>query len=492
MKKYIGITIGPIFDTINLTSSPVALWASSYLFSQLSKALCEQLLAAGLREEAIVTPYYSRGDELLLRKDGVGLYPDRIIFCSEGFEKSRFPGICDRAVNTVLNQFGLSASADYLKKYLRISAAEYEAENPIEGSTHILNSLELSGSFVDRETDGNPILTLFNGNDETKNAKLRETPVISSLENFQLRKSDGFKSIEDIVTFERTGFKKYNYYAIVRADGDNMSGIISSLSGDGAVRSFSKACLGYCSDIAEKVREFGGVTVYSGGDDLLAILPCESEGGRTPFDFVGEARGVFNKHFAEYSKPVSLSFGIFIAYRKFPLYEALDSSWKLLFYTAKDPQRKNGTAVTLQKHSGQSEKLFIGNELMGSFTDILKKFTARSKQAAADKKTDTESGGSDVLTTVMHKLAEFGPILDEAGDTDTVGNLFKNLFDGVAQKDSDFLQKDVCRFYDTVRTSGGRFISFDSNGGLRKHRAETVCDALRVAKFYSEKSGGKS
>ena len=42
-KKYIGITIGPIFETMSLTSSPVALWAASYMFSLLSRSLCEVL-----------------------------------------------------------------------------------------------------------------------------------------------------------------------------------------------------------------------------------------------------------------------------------------------------------------------------------------------------------------------------------------------------------------------------------------------------------------
>ena len=44
-NTYIGLTIGPIFDTLNLASTPAALWAGSYLFSSLTKTICELLVS---------------------------------------------------------------------------------------------------------------------------------------------------------------------------------------------------------------------------------------------------------------------------------------------------------------------------------------------------------------------------------------------------------------------------------------------------------------
>lgn len=49
-KSYIGITIGPIFETMNLVSSPAALWTSSYMFSSVTKKLCEVLVPFPFRE----------------------------------------------------------------------------------------------------------------------------------------------------------------------------------------------------------------------------------------------------------------------------------------------------------------------------------------------------------------------------------------------------------------------------------------------------------
>ena len=34
---YVAVTIGPIFDTMSLVSTPAALWVSSYMFSFITK-----------------------------------------------------------------------------------------------------------------------------------------------------------------------------------------------------------------------------------------------------------------------------------------------------------------------------------------------------------------------------------------------------------------------------------------------------------------------
>lgn len=78
---YIGLTVGPIFDTLNLASTPAALWAGSYLFSTLTKTICELLVSDyNIPQENIVSPYYDPDEPLLNRKDGVGLFHDRVIF----------------------------------------------------------------------------------------------------------------------------------------------------------------------------------------------------------------------------------------------------------------------------------------------------------------------------------------------------------------------------------------------------------------------------
>lgn len=76
---YTAITIGPIYDTLTLTSTPARLWAASYLLSDLSRELCAAITGAGAE---LVAPIAgdSRVFGGLSMADGVGLYPDHIIF----------------------------------------------------------------------------------------------------------------------------------------------------------------------------------------------------------------------------------------------------------------------------------------------------------------------------------------------------------------------------------------------------------------------------
>ena len=463
-KKYVGITIGPIFQTIELTSSPVALWAASYLFSTLSATLCKTLVSHGVKEDAIISPYYKADEPLLNQNDGIGLFHDRIIFLSEGFDIKEFTNIKKEALTEISELFGISY--DYLSKYVMASAAEFEAENPIMESNDVLNSLELASPFVDKE-DENPILSLFSGDSYSKNSKLRTTELITRLQSSQLKKDDGtLKSISDIVATGK-GYKKYKYYAIVRADGDNMSKIISGLEYTD-IRVFSKKCLEYCSDVAKKVKEYDGVTIFSGGDDLLAILPCESKEGKTVFQFVKDTNAIFHSHFD--LKDTSLSFGIMIAYQAYPLYEALSRSADLLFNHAKKGG-KNCVALHLQKHSGQSMGLIIPNGELDWFIEFFNAATRNDDQ---------------VMLSAMHKITLFSKAFLAASDKETVQNLFDNIFDSNSHKDNDFLHKTLPeRFWDMMEQSKVFPLKTEKTSAMNP--TDIFVFMMRIMKFFVEK-----
>ncbi|MBR3576324.1 MAG: hypothetical protein IKL42_02860, partial [Clostridia bacterium] len=129
MNKYIGVTIGPVFETINMAETLAALWASSYMFSLISKTVCETLVEKGVPEENIIAPYYNPDDTVLSKNDGIGLFHDRIVFVPGDFDIAQF----DEVKNTVLEKTGqiMGIDSDYLKEYILLSAAEFEAENPL-------------------------------------------------------------------------------------------------------------------------------------------------------------------------------------------------------------------------------------------------------------------------------------------------------------------------------------------------------------------------
>ena len=100
MADYTAITIGPIYNTLQLTSSPAGLWAASSLMSWVAKSILEHLHGQGVDEEQFVSPYcrFDQAGNVILgepegiceqmRGKGVGLFHDRIIFAGEYLEKA--------------------------------------------------------------------------------------------------------------------------------------------------------------------------------------------------------------------------------------------------------------------------------------------------------------------------------------------------------------------------------------------------------------------
>jgi CRISPR-associated protein Cmr2 len=420
-----------------------------------------------------------------------------------------------------------------------IAHVEFEGSNPILDGGKLLDAVELSKPYVFESTD-NPILSLFtnktgdSGDGDAKSdtdGEIRKVgkngavkALLKKFTEFQLearRDKNGdviLKSLPDITrTPKSLDYKRGKYYAIVRSDGDKMGEIISSLDNDKRVKKFSKTCLAYCSDIAKTVGEYGGVTIYSGGDDLLAILPCEND-GKTVFDFVGAANKVFARHFKSYNKPTSLSYGIFIAHNRFPLYEALAQSADLLFGVAK--KKRNCAAIKLQKHSGQSEALLISNQYLKYFVNL-------SKLVMKEK--------DQTLLSAMHKVDLYETAFRAAIDYKTIQNLFVNTFDSDIHDDNSFVHvvlPSLFRFLqsrakadqantaettaaeeatsdektdtpeaeeeknadmirsETVTETNGIF-AVNGTGICQNDSVMTFCFILRILKFFIEKEGDR-
>lgn len=479
-KQYIAVTIGPIFDTMSLVSTPAALWVSSYMFSCITKTICELLLEDGVTEEDIISPYFSKADTALLdKKDGVGLFHDRIIFIANDFDIKRFNPIKEKNLKKISELFELDL--EYLTEYVQIAAVKYEAENPIFGCDSILNSRELEKPFVAEDSE-QPLLNLLFAGKGASNEWIKElAEKLGVYEKWQLTDEKGIKNLDSIVRTKKcSNLKKHGYYAIVRSDGDNMSKVISSLNTDEEFREFSKTCLAYCSAVADEVASFGGVTIYAGGDDLLAILPCENKDGNTPFEFIKRANQIFNEKFESYHKPTSLSFGISMCYKKFPLYEALDDSAYLLFGVAKDKNHKNCSVIHLQKHAGQSEGLLIPNSALD---ELLSLKNVVVKSGASEEEEER------VIVSALHKLSLFESLLKAADDNkEAIITLFKNMFDSGEQKTA-FLHEHLPDFYHKLKTDMG--IRAMTDDGVQSNPVTTISYVLRMLKFFNEKAGDR-
>lgn len=161
--KYIAVTLGPIFKTIGLAESTGALWAASYMFSYLSKSICEYLLEHSefnISEEDIIVPYYHKNaagtkeDSAaadVIVSDGVGRFPDHIIFRAKNFDVTDFSALRASVTRSLADALNLKDKEDYLCRYLLIACAAFDVdeekgENPILKSGLVWTAL----SFFNR------------------------------------------------------------------------------------------------------------------------------------------------------------------------------------------------------------------------------------------------------------------------------------------------------------------------------------------------------
>jgi len=72
-NTYIGLTIGPIFETINIAQKTREIWGASYLFSYICKEIIKKI---DTTKYNILLP---NNEYLSQSQPGVGLYPDRIL-----------------------------------------------------------------------------------------------------------------------------------------------------------------------------------------------------------------------------------------------------------------------------------------------------------------------------------------------------------------------------------------------------------------------------
>lgn len=335
MTTYTAITIGPIGHTFSLARKPREFWAASYLYSYLMKSIIQSLKDNGIE---VISPA-----EPTLSKLGVGLYPDRVFF--EGGEDFKFN------IEKFCNDLEISEVKDYFK-VLKTSGEYDSAKAAIIGLNKKLDRLELSNYTFDKESEDAIHSLLQKENKEVKEKNHDSKWPDIFLEAFKDRKFP-IESLEDLARKYETDGKKHSfndYFCIVQADGDNMGKTIEN----GDITKISQALISYAQEVVPMIRNYGGMPIYAGGDDLLFIAPVVGKDEKNVLDLISEIDKIFNEKFKDMKGNPSLSYGISITYYKFPLYEAWKKASSLLFDKAKNVNGKNAIAWELQKHAGSS------------------------------------------------------------------------------------------------------------------------------------------
>lgn len=520
-KYYVGITIGPIIETLCMASRPASLWCASAVFSWFSEDICNKAIDIG---GEIISPYYpAKRDKSAysVTSEAIGKYHDRIIFNVSDDDKeslnSKVDQMITQAKQALANELVTDEFAEktgksmealtelkiVIQNYLQVHYIITEVKEPCNCILFLspyLDALELCPSFnVDQSIQ--PVMTLFEGkNAETHNELVKQCFGLKYGDNSIVKQSTDEKGnttykvrdIESIVeSIAGSNRKIFDYYAIVQADGDSMSKLLENFDDDIMVKRFSEICLGYTSEAAKLINAFGGMTIYAGGDDLLFISPIENESGKNVFELCAGINETFQKLFEEeYEDHIpTLSFGISINYKKFPLYEAFKDTLGILENAKKvkkDGEPKNKTAVHIRKHSGQSLKFryFNGGNIYEQLLGMLK--------PVADVV---------LLRSMLYKISLYRPVIIAALQNDRdLEQLFRNLFDsGYHKTVMDYIQtvrQSLETIYDDVKRNKNKEYLLE-----KLHDKKAVSDEeitidllyslLRTAKFFSEKKGAK-
>lgn len=140
------------------------------------------------------------------------------------------------------------------------------------------------------------------------------------------------------------------YYAMLLADGDNMGKLLDSQTTPADHRRLSRALSEFASEVPKIIFKHKGMTVYAGGDDILAYLPLH-----TALKCVQELAEAFEQSLSGFSthegiRP-TLSAGLAIVHHMEPLSEVLELV-RSAEREAKALQGKNALAIALSKRSG--------------------------------------------------------------------------------------------------------------------------------------------
>ena len=537
--KYSAINIGPILATFGMARKPREMWAASYLFSYLMKYIInvlpnDKIISPAIIKESSENTESEKKEEPL----GTGLYPDRIFIKGD----VKYDTI-KSAIDTFAEK--LSINVDYFNVMLTSKDCNSDAE-AIKDLNEKLDCMELFNltspqNAKDKvreliiKTYGSPLFADAFGKMEFPVESLGEIAAVEFKDQYPnqwakfkgaIRNKDSKIAEKAYNELPKEKLKSYHkYICIVQADGDNMGATVThSALPEGKVKEISEALLKFGEDATKAIKDFGGLPIYAGGDDLLFIAPVVGKNQKqiivkgidgkektilvqkniidllndidNKFVTVRETAKVYDK---EQGKDVflkkkekngkeielipTMSYGVSVSYYKYPLYEAHNAAIGLLFDTAKkEVDHKNAIALDLRKHSGGT----VGMAFSRYHIELSKAFDEMITASKVDE---------SVISAIAHKIRENEGLFDLwIGKLDTRkeeeikklearnGNFFQKFIERDPDKKEN-VKNDSDRYKDAALNLMNKISKLPDM--TAEKLTQTLYGMLRIAKFIN-------
>lgn len=470
MNKYLALTIGPIYETFNQAHETRTVWAASYFFSWFTRQV---LVKSKENKFNVLLPYT---DEIAISQWGSGLYADRVYFI---VDENTTKDLIDRTIRLTVEELAsdillkiekkpsdVNEIIDFLDDYLNIHVIEIETEKPVLNTLNVvLDHTELKQYFPFRY-DRNYLLDYLNlkvsegsllaldafGKDKLKKRRFRSIPEISTtslerkhqaqyspivLQSFK-KETDLFIKLEEDEKIKKDFRQCHKYYAVIYADGDNIGQLLESINDEGEkLKEFSKQLLAFGKLAENMIVEYGGNGIYLGGEDIMAFTPvaCITKDQtviKTLFSLINDLDKCFDDTVGYFASKVgakpqpTLSFGVMIAYAKYPLKECMQMAHRLM-ENAKDKDKfpgKNTVGLRFQKHSGQYMECFVNKSETASKEKIDDFITKYCSNPMHDQQ-------ENILSGVIQRFKDdhFFKTLGLAADNGRLDAFFQNFFD---------------------------------------------------------------
>lgn len=408
MTKYVGITIGPIDRIAEYSKSTRSIWASSYIFSFLAKNIISHLKnECKIQNDDFITPIIT---DDMFEESPVGRFSDQYVInvaenTAENIIKEIYIAtdnvltvIAGDIATTLKIKTNIDTVKEYLKRVIKVYATIKESTESTKDDSAIVSDFQATFAAMECfdtyqqiesrnylaeyfQTKAELLANDANNLDEENKRKFRTILEISGgLKIIEANLVNKGQSDSNLKTYQK-------YIAFVAADGDNFGKTIAR------DRKISKIFTEFNTNLREAVSNYGGQTIFQGGDDIMFFAPMYSsddnkkittekksnEDGKDSTEKITDIFALIkyiddlfeqnvinplketvdqesNKNIWDTleAKP-SLSYGVAIAYYKHPMNETRQRANDLL-HQCKDEESYNRNAIAweVRKHSGQT------------------------------------------------------------------------------------------------------------------------------------------